>query len=222
MLEIEGRPILERSVARLQACGVIQLTVIVGFKPDRIREFLSGFESALDIRYAENRDFATTEHGYSLYCARESWAESRLPVLMMDADNVFDPALLDRLLAAPEEDCVLVDPDLDTSNQDEELVLGDRGRVSGFVRGRAGHFVDCVGGFVGMNRFSAAYVDSLFSYMETLFSREGRGFKYERVFDRLLKDTGVGPAYLDTAGLGWVNVNHPQDLERAQELVGNF
>lgn len=219
LLEVAGRPILERGVARLAACGVSRLTVIVGFRPEQIREFLKGFESTLDITYAQNRDFATTEHGYSLYCARESWAQSRLPVLMMDADNVFDPALLDRLLASPAPDCVLVDPDLDTSAQDEELVLGHDGRVSGFVRGRVDRFDDCVGAFVGMNRFSAAYMDSLFSYMETLFAREGRGFKYERVFDQLLRDTGVGPAYLDTAGLGWVNVNHPQDLERAEALL---
>lgn len=219
LLEVAGRPILERAVSALSSRGVTRLTVVVGFEPERIRAFLAGFESRLDIRYACNRDFATTEHGFSLYCARQSWSTSRLPVVMMDADNVFDPSLLDRLLSAGEPDCVLVDPDLSTAHQDEELVLGRAGRVTGFVRGRAADFDDCVGGFVGMNRFSPGYMDRLFHYMETLFRDEGRSFKYERVFHRLLQDTGVGPAYRDTAGLAWVNVNRPRDLERAEAMV---
>lgn len=219
LLEVAGRPILERAVAALAARGIARLTMVVGFEPERIRTALAPFETMLAIDYAHNPDFATTEHGYSLYCARTSWETTRLPVLMTDADNVFEPALLDRLLAAPAADCVLVDPGLDTTRHDEELVLGSAGRVSGFVRGRAASFAQCVGGFVGMNRFGPRYMASLFGFMETLFRDEGRGFKYERVFDRLLRDTGIGPAYLDTAGLGWVNVNHARDLARAEALL---
>ena len=57
--------------------------------------------------------------------------------------------------------------------------------------------------------------------MESLFAREGRGFKYERVFHRLAIDQGLAPAYLDTGGLAWVNVNHPVDLERAERELAS-
>jgi choline kinase len=219
LLPVAGRPILLRAVDALEAAGISRLTVVVGYQAWRIRDALGERVGTVAIDYAHNDDFASTEHGFSLYCARHAWARSRLPVLFMDADNVFVPALLARLLAAPQPDCVLVDPGLDSSGQDEELVLGNAGRVSGFVRGRARDFPHCVGAFVGMNRFGAAYMDRLFAFMQELFEREGRGFKYERVFHRMLAEQGAAPAYLDSGDLGWVNVNHPRDVARAESLL---
>lgn len=39
------------------------------------------------------------------------------------------------------------------------------------------------------------------------------------MFHRMIEAQGEAPAYLDTGGLGWVNVNHPQDLSRAEALL---
>lgn len=219
LLPVAGRPILRRALDALEAAGIARVTVIVGYQAPRIRDALGERIGGLVIDYAHNPDFASSEHGFSAFCARDAWERSRLPVLFMDADNVFAPELLARLLAAPQPDCVLVDPGMDSAEHEEELVLGDAGRVSGFVRGHARDFAHCVGGFVGMNRFSAAYMHRLFAFMETLFEREGRGFKYERVFHRMISEHGAAPAYLDTAALGWVNVNHAHDVTRAESLL---
>ncbi len=219
LLQVAGRSILARAVAALADHGVSRLTVVLGYRAERVREALGTRCGSLRIDYACNADYASTEHGYSLYRARESWLHGCAPVLFMDADNVFEPALLARLLASTQPDCVLVDPDLDSAERDEELVLGRDGRVTGFVRGRAADFADCAGGFVGMNRFSPGYMRALFDYMGELFAREGRGFKYERVFHRMIHERGLAPAYLDTGGLGWVNVNHPRDVERATRVL---
>jgi hypothetical protein len=113
----------------------------------------------------------------------------------------------------------LVDAALDSRDRDEELVLGRDTQITGFVRGRSVNFADCVGGFVGMNRFSADYMQHLFSFMQRLFETHGRGFKYERVFHRLLAEGAPVPSYLDSAGIGWVNVNHPADVARARMLA---
>jgi choline kinase len=219
LLPVAGRPILCHALDALIAGGVSRLTLVLGFQSQRLRDTLGERIGTLAIDYAYNADYASTEHGFSLYCARSAWERSGLPVLFMDADNVFEPALLARLLAAPQPDRVLVDPGMDSTVHDEELVLGQAGRVTGFVRGRARDFADCVGGFVGMNRFSPAYMRRLFAFMETLFAREGRGFKYERVFHRMLIEQDIAPAYLDTGTLGWVNVNHPHDVARAEALL---
>jgi len=219
LLPVAGRPILCHAIDALGAAGITRLTLVVGYRWQRFRDLLGGRVGALAIDYARNADYASTEHGFSLYCARASWERHRLPALLLDADDVFDPALLARLLAAPQPDCVLVDPAVDRAARDEELVLGRAGRVTGFVRGRGRDFADCAGELVGMSRFSPAYMRRLFAFMETLFAREGRGFKYERVFHRMIEAQGEAPAYLDTGGLGWVNVNHPQDLARAEALL---
>ena len=223
LMEIDGRPLLLHTAQLLAARNVQRLTLIVGYQHERFKEILGTRLDGMSIDYALNSHYHSTEHGYSVYCARESWREHKMPVLFMDADNVFAAALLDRLIDAPSADCVLVDPALNSEAHDEELVIGTGGFVSSFVRGRCAALQNCVGGFVGMNRFSAHYMHELFDFMDTLFAAsstsDNLGLKYERVFDRLARERGVTAQYLDTAGLDWVNVNRPEDIARAAAVV---
>jgi choline kinase len=219
LLRIDGESLLARALDGLRTAGIERATVIVGYGAETVHDALAGLSASMELDFAHNPDYATTEHGYSLFCAREAWRRQARPVLLLDADNVVDPALLARLLRQPAPDCVLVDPSLDCGTRDEELVLGRARQVTGFVRGRTGDFADYVGAFVGMNLFSAHYMSELFELMHGLFASEGRMFKYERVFHRLIEEHGLAPEYLDTAGLGWVNVNHPEDVDRARRLV---
>jgi choline kinase len=211
---------LEHSLA---ARKVQRLTVIVGYQSERFAQILGSSVDGMAIDYARNGQYQTTEHGYSVYCAREAWRECEMPVLFMDADNAFTASLLDRLLAAPHADCVLVDPMLRGVSQDEELVLGSNGMVTDFVRGRGTSFDNCVGGFVGMNRFSKHYMGELFDFMDTLFAKPvaptNLGLKYERIFNRLAHERGIKPRYLDTGGLDWININRPDDLTRAIAML---
>jgi len=219
LLPVAGTPILQRAISLLAARGITRLTIVLGYRGERIRRCLAPSVRGMDVDYVWNTDFASSEHGYSVYLARRSWERDRLAVLLVDADNIYEPALLDRLLASKAADCVMVDARLDSRGRDEELVLGHEGRVTGFVRGRGVDFAECVGSFVGMNRFSAGYMQHLFTFMEQLFAVHGRGFKYERVFHRLLTQSAPVPDYLDSAGIGWVNVNHPEDVARAEALL---
>ena len=210
---------LLRLLGQLATRGVERATVVLGHGGERIRSIVGERVGPLEIGYAWNHDYARTEHGWSLYCARASWRAAPGDVVLVDADNVLSPALIDRLLAQPAPDCVVVDPGAVREDRDEELVLGHAGTVTGFVRGRPGGHPACVGAFVGLNRFSATYVQALFDLLEALGDDERRGLKYERVLDRLIRTRGLAPAWLDCAGLPWVNVNHPDDLARA-EAVG--
>lgn len=214
-----GRPLLLYTLDALAERGVAHLTLIVGHGREHLLQAVGEEYRGMSVAYPVNEDFATTEHGWSLYLAKAAWQAVPQPVLFMDADNVFDLRLLDVLLASSAQNIVLVDASLDSESREEELVLGAAGRVSGFVRGRASQHAQCVGGFVGMNHFSIDFMSTLFGFMDEFFPRHGRGFKYERVFDLLLQSTGVAVDYVDTGGLAWVNVNHANELIQAQRIL---
>ncbi len=219
LIEVAGRAILLHTLSALEDRGLRHLSLIVGYQRQRFKQLLGDAFGNLAITYIVSEDYASTEHGWSLYQAKENWQRKRRPVVFMDADNVITPALLDDLLRAPGEDLVMIDPRIETQARDEELVLGENHRITGFVRGRTRDYPDCVGGFVGMNRFSPAYMERLFAHMEDLFSRRGRRFKYERVFDDLLHRHGIGPDYLDIGGRPWINVNCMDDLHTAAAIL---
>ena len=219
LLPVAGRPLLLYTLDALAARHAACATLIVGHGRDEIANAIGTIHRGMPIAYVENADFAVTEHGWSLFLSEPSWQHEQRPVLLMDADNVFDPQLLDVLLTSPAENTVLIDPHLDSSHRDEELVLGSDGRVSGFVRGRASDQRQYVGGFVGMNRFSAEFMRTLFGFMRGLFARGHRDLKYERVFHRLLSETSVRLDYLSIESLSWINVNHPHEVAIGERIV---
>jgi choline kinase len=217
--EVAGSPLLLHALAAMSTRGVERVTLIVGHGQAQIRSSVGTEFAGMPVDYVVNADFATTEHGYSLYLAAAAWRAHPAHVLFMDADNAFDPRLLDRLLASERIDTLLVDPALDSSAREEELVLGRDGRVSGLVRGHAAAHADCVGGFVGMNRFGADFTARLFAFLDDFFARHDRRYKYERLFDRLLRSEDVVLHYLDTGALAWVNVNHVEDVATAARIL---
>jgi choline kinase len=219
LLRVEGQTILGHALTILASRGLTRLTLVVGYRREKfIHTFGNRFEG-IEIEYVANELFAESEHGYSLFCALESWRDGRQPVVFMDADNLFDPAMLDSVMESRFEDVMLVDDTLETVERDEELVLGRDGVVSGLYRGRVSDYPDCVGGFVGINRFSAKFMGALFNFMLPFFAERGRMYKYERVFDAFIKDRGWRVNYVETKGLPWINVNDESDYEIAKQIA---
>lgn len=219
LLTVEGQPILGHALSFLARRGLRRLTLVVGYRREMLMQTFGDRYQGIEIEYVTNEHFAESEHGYSLYCACESWRRGCQPVVFMDADNLFDPAMLDAVMESGFEDVMLVDDTLETADRDEELVLGRDGVVSGLYRGRTSDHPDCVGGFVGINRFSAKFMGELFDYMSPFFAERGRMFKYECVFDAFIGDRGWRVNYLETKGLPWINVNHESDYEIAKEIA---
>lgn len=219
LLPVEGKPILGHGLGALSRRGFRQLTLVVGFLQDQFRQTFGERFEGIDIEYVVNEKYASSEHGFSLYCARHCWSRERRPVVFMDADNLFDPAMVDRVMGSGLENVMLVDDGLDTSRRDEELVLGRDGVVTGLRRGRVDGFEDCAGGFVGINRFSAEFMGTLFEYMDDFFAERGPMYKYERVFDAFIRERGRKVHYVETKGLPWINVNEESDYETAKRIA---
>lgn len=219
LLVVEDKPILGHGLSILSRRGFSRLVMVVGYRREQIESALGRRYENIDITYVENPLYAESEHGWSLYCARTEWERHSGPVVFMDADNLFDPEIIDRMMDCPHEDVMLVDKHLQPDGRDEELVLGTSGIVSGLRRGRAADYPDFVGGFVGINRFSAGFMETLFQFMTGFFAERGKMYKYERVFDALIRETGACVQYLETDGLPWINVNHETDYELAKRIA---
>ena len=219
LLTVENQPILGHTLNNLSERGFRRLTLVVGYMREKIIETFGDRFEGIDIEYVINENYAETERGFSLYCTKSSWIKKRNPVVFMDADNFFEPAMLDRLMECAFRDVVLVDEDLDTTSRDEELVRGRDGVVSGLYRGRGSDYPDCVGGFVGMNRFSSEFMSMLFNHMDQRFSDDICTRTYEHVFDSLIRERGWQLNYLQTKGLPWINVNQESDYAIAKEIA---
>ena len=100
-------------------------------------------------------------------------------------------------------------------DREKEWVIGANGRVRALARARYSKLIDVAGGFVDINRFSRAFLQTLFEFMDSFFNSHHRTFKYERVIDALLQTGSVTLHYAATEGRRWVNVNHQADFDNA-------
>ena len=219
LLHIGGKSIIEHTLNLLECKGFRRVCFVVGYRRELFMQTLGNRHGSLHIDYVISEDFATTEHGWSLYLTAPVWRRDPAPVLFMDADNLFDPGLLDLALAAPNDNVSLVDDTMNRDDREEEWVIGANGRVHALARARYSELVDVAGGFVGINRFSRAFMQTLFEFMDSFFDSHGRTFKYERVIDALLQSGSVTLHYAATEGRPWVNVNHQDDFHNAAEIA---
>ena len=222
LLEIDGRSIIEHSLETLHAFGFTRVTLVVGYQRELMMRTLGNRFRGIAIDYVVNHDYATTEHGWTLYRSAERWRETRRPVVFMDADNLYDPEMLRVLLDSPYPDVMLVDDTFANLEREEELVAGRDGVITHLVRACVHEVPDLVGGFVGINRFSAAFMGRLYDYMDGFFATRGRDYKYERVFDAFIADTGASVRYGPTGGLEWINVNHEDEYRAAREIAARM
>ena len=98
---IAGQPILRYQIAALRHCGITDIVIVVGYKGDRIREFVDSSVTLVD-----NREFAITNSSYSLWLAREHMSDG---FIHLNSDLLFEPADAARASDAHAENAIVVD-----------------------------------------------------------------------------------------------------------------
>jgi choline kinase len=198
LLEVGGRTLLERHLENLERAGV-PLRVVTGFMADLLREHLPGVPTVHNPEYRRGSLL-------SLACALRDVDDD---VVIMDADVLYDPTILDDVLAL--ERGFAIDPRTDPG--DEEMMIGVRdGEVRAIRRGRLPGF-DTVGEGVGFFKLDRAHVPAL---REAISHCDPDG-DYEAALDRFVAEHGAD--YVEVAGRPWTEIDFPEDVLRAEREV---
>lgn len=216
LIELGGRSLLHRLLDGLQAAGVRETAVVVGYRQDAIRAALGADHRGMPIRFLENPAY---ERGprLSLWTGRAEFG--RDDVVLADGDVLFAPPLLGRVIADPAANVFLADPEfVDTG---EELILYSRGaRVVAIRRGVTGppgepyeRRAEWIG-FVKVGRAAGADLAAGIDRMIRDGQVEG---DYEVALDGLLAHHQFVPC--PTGGLPWIEIDFPQDLEAAETEI---
>ncbi|MGH2446080.1 MAG: phosphoenolpyruvate mutase [Candidatus Limnocylindria bacterium] len=99
MIEIAGKPLLERTVDTLQAIGIKDITVVRGYHKEAIQ--------LPNLRYVDNDEHETTQEAYSLFKGLEGHSGS---VLVAYGDVLFQKFIPMDLFESESDFCIAVDP----------------------------------------------------------------------------------------------------------------
>lgn len=211
LIAIQGRTLLERTLAALGAAGVTEAVVVIGYRGDMIRRAIGAFCRGVRVRYVFNDRF---EKGaiLSLWSAREEFDDD---ILIMDADVLFPITLIERLVRSTHTNCFLLDASA-VNTGEEQMLLTCNGRVLNIVRGGSGDF-DLIGESVGFLKVSRADAPLLRAILDDLVAQGRDSIEHEEAFPLFLAQREVGFERVDD--LPWTEIDFPEDLERAERGV---
>lgn len=206
LVEVGGSTLLQRQIETLRELGVRDIVVVVGFEGDSIREHCDD-----DVSFVENVDFAQTSSLYSLWLAREYLSEG---FVVLNSDVLFHPQLLANLLNSSRDDALLIsDQDLQTNPLgDEEMKVKVKGELVVDISKDISP-LEADGENVGIVKFGPAGARVLVGYMNELIAN---GAKKEWAPRAFLEYARYHPLHaLSTAGLPWIEIDFPEDYQRA-------
>ena len=215
LLRFDGRSLLERHVETLHSFGVTDITVVVGYREHEIREEierLGGTAPGLVV----NPDFCEGSI-ISLHAGREVM-RGGTPVVLMDADVLYDPRLIGRLLGSAVPNCLLLDREIEPGDEPVKLCVAGGHIVDFHKRPRIAH--EWHGESVGFFRFTPETAAELSTRAEA-YVATGRGhMEYEEpIRDMILESAPDRFGFEDISGLPWTEIDFPEDVEKARALL---
>lgn len=208
LLKLGGRTLLERMLEALNGAGIQEVVVVVGHLGEQIQAAVAGLAG---VRTIFNPDFRSGAIR-SLWSARE---EFNSDLLIMTADVLFPPALLERLVASPHPDCVLMDTSA-VNDGEAQMLMARNGRVEDVIRGLRGEYDTC-GEYVGFMKLSQVSAGVLHQLLQEALEGERKLSEPEEVFPALMRERVI--RYEQTNGHSWIEIDFPEDLARARRMV---
>ena len=212
LIDFGGRSLLDRQLDTLAASGVEEAVVVTGFRDDKIEAALARRSGGPRVRTVFNPFYKVADNTGSLYMAREELAGD---VLVWNGDTMVSRELMARVVGNDRSGiCVTIDRK-DTYDADDMKVVEGGGRLRAIGK-RLGAGVNAES--IGLLAFRAGGAERFREAIEqAMRSPEGTTIWYLRVIHHLAQVSDVWT--LDISGEEWGEVDFPEDVERARELV---
>lgn len=215
MVELQGIPMLKRQAHTLRELGITDITVIGGYRSD----MLDVDGESLII----NPMFAQTNMVYTLFCA-DSIMDGHHDLIISYGDIIYEPRVLNALIAAEDEVAVIVDKNwepywklrMEDPLKDAETLRLDQNQYVLELGKKPRSYREIEGQYIGLIKVSASFVAEFLKHWKDLdrdrmFDGQTYQNMYMTSFLQHLINSGV-----DVKGVlvknGWLEVDTLEDL----------
>jgi choline kinase len=224
LLDVGGKTILERALGALEENGVEDIVVVKGYKSHLI--------DYPDVTYCHNPEFRTNNILRSLFYAEDEMNDD---FIFSYSDIVYSREIVARLIGSEADVALIVDVNWIQTYEgrdqhpisEAELVKVENGKVV-----KIGKEVvkpeEAYGEFIGLAKFTKSGAEAMkAAYRRVSEDQCASHFQNAASLDKAymtdmiqqLVDNGLLVQSVDIEG-GWVEIDTPQDLERARGMFG--
>lgn len=204
LVEIGGRPLILHTLEALADHGVGPVLCLLGYQADEVRKVIGDrAEVLLNERYAETNSL------YSLWLARD-WIQG--PMVLLNADLLFDPRILDRVLE--ESGNVLAYDSTSSRGREQTKVAIKQRRVLDL--GKDLPAASARGESLGVLKFEADGTKAMLAAADQLIEGHENAWVIEATRSVCREVSLFG---INVAGLPWAEIDFPYDLDVARREV---
>jgi choline kinase len=217
LLEFAGQSLLERHLIILDHYGIERLTVVTGYQSQIINAVLTNTDVNVDISTRHNPDYRAGSV-VSLACTQDTLCSGE-PILLMDADVLYDHRLIERLLTTKHGNCFLLDRNFEPGEEPVKLCVLDGQLIDFRKRIDKNLIFDFQGESVGFFRFEPETARNLAATAQSYVVGGRQEEAYEEVIRDHLLASPSAFGYEDITGIPWIEIDFPDDIERARRTI---
>lgn len=221
MVKINGVPLIDRVLHQLDGYGLSRIVIVVGYKGESLKEFISSFQLNTSICYVENSIYYKTNNIYSLMLAKDYLLQE--DTLLLESDIIFEDAVIRKLLEDKRETLALVDK-YESWMSGTCIKIGEEDSIEDFVPGKKFDFSEISEYYKTVNIYKFSrdfsvkyYVPFLDAYSRALGNNE----YYEQVLRviTMLDEPVIKAKKLN--GELWYEIDDAQDLDIASSMFAD-
>jgi len=216
LLRFGGKSLLQLHIEILRRLGIEELVLGVGYHHQDIEREIAAIEARDYARTVFNEDY---EEGniVTLWTLRDELCCGE-PVLLMDADVLYDEELLERLINSSHQNCMLLDHGFDPGDEPVKVCVRD-GEIVEFRKWLSAEFDFC-GESVGFFKLSAEVAKKVIIQTEHYLRQGRRQEPYEEAIRYVLLTSPRGTfAFEDITGMPWIEIDFAADIARANSEI---
>ena len=206
LISIGSTTLIRRSVNLLVSKGISDITVIVGYKSDLIRNELNN-----NIAYFENPDFQITNSIKSLWYAKELLEGD---VLLLNGDLYYEHDILDYAINQTNPVVMLADS---TRIDNADYRFGFSGnQINRFGKHLTNQETN--GEYIGIVRIDQSFIKTFKQTLEDMITAGKSNIWWEDVLYSFI-EKNIPIHYFDVAGTFWSEVDTLQDYNYLQNWI---
>ena len=213
LIRIGEKSILEYQLDAVSASGMKEAVIVVGYLKHMIQEYIgASYKGIKHISYIENPDYATTNTIYSLYLARGEFRGQDF--IYFNADVLMHRDIVEGLVRHVGNNVLAVEY-VSCGEEEVKFVTNSDNRIV-----KLGKYIPAEkaeGEFIGVAKFGSGITES---FIEALarYARQGdRDLFFEKAVEDILDQDTFYP--LDVTHIPSIEIDYPEDLEKAKEKV---
>lgn len=219
LLKFNGRSLMQRHIDNLASLAIDSVSLCLGYEHEKILADIQP-PATIDVSFKFNPDFREGSM-LSLWSMREEFSGNE-DVILMDADVLYERAILERLITTTHRDVALIDQDFADGDEPVKICLLD-GKIVEF-RKKVSPKIDfeTIGESVGFFKFSPAMSKALIKCASYYVQKGMRDEPCEEAIRDVFLAHPERFTAEDISGLHWIEIDFPEDVERAEKHILPF